>query len=97
MGQPIWPYGARADFDFVKLDSSLAAQINAQCPRPYWLVDVALLTRAPRFTVIAEGIETERKLVAICAAGVEAAQGFYSSRSVSADACMALYREHSAP
>jgi sensor c-di-GMP phosphodiesterase-like protein len=87
----------RADFDIIKLDRSLAAQIDAQCPHPPWLDDVALLTRSKRLVVIAEGVETEQQLAAIRAAGVQAAQGYLFSRPLSAAAFIAFHRFHQAP
>ena len=87
----------RADFDIIKLDRSLLAQIDAQNPHPQWLDDIALLTRSKRLVVVAEGVETEQHLDAIRAAGVQAAQGYYFSPPLSAAAFVGFHRQHQAP
>ncbi len=89
--------GADANFDIVKLDRSLAAQISPKCPRPQWLDEVAPLTQSTRLAVVAEGIETEQQLVTIRGAGVQFAQGFYFSRPLAADDFLTFHRDALVP
>jgi len=87
---------ARANFDIVNLDRSLAAQITPQGPPPEWQGDLALLTRSTRLVVIAEGIETAHPLSQMRAAGVQAAQGYYFSPPLPARDFMAYHRDRQA-
>jgi EAL domain-containing protein (putative c-di-GMP-specific phosphodiesterase class I) len=84
---------ARCNFDIIKLDRALIAQITPQDPAPEWLASVAAMLAASKLTVIAEGVETEAQLVALRAAGVQAAQGFYFSPPVEAEALFSFYRD----
>jgi sensor c-di-GMP phosphodiesterase-like protein len=51
---------ARCNFDIVKLDRSLIAQIRPNYPAPEWLGSIAALLESSRLVVTAEGIETKR-------------------------------------
>ncbi len=84
---------ARCNFDIIKLDRALIAQIKPQDPTPDWLASVAAMLAASRLTVIAEGVETEAQLLALRAAGIQAAQGFYFSPPLAADALFTFYRD----
>jgi sensor c-di-GMP phosphodiesterase-like protein len=84
---------ARCQFDIVKLDTSLIAQIGPESPAPDWLQGIAALLRSSRLQVIAEGVETEQQANALRAAGIQYAQGFLFSRPLSADAFVVYHRE----
>ena len=58
---------------------------------------MAVLNQSPRLTVIAEGVETQQQLLALQAAGIKAAQGFYFSQPLQAAAFIDYHRDHQAP
>jgi sensor c-di-GMP phosphodiesterase-like protein len=84
---------ARCNFHIIKLDRSLVSQINPQCPSPEWLAGIAAVLLSSRLEVIAEGMETEQQLIALRAAKIQAAQGFYFSRPLPAATLIAYHRE----
>jgi sensor c-di-GMP phosphodiesterase-like protein len=82
----------RCDFHIVKLDRSLVEQIAPDNPTPAWVAGVAaLLAASPDLTVVAEGVETEQQLLAVRAANIQVAQGFYFSHPLPAEAFIAYY------
>ncbi|MEO7851908.1 MAG: EAL domain-containing protein, partial [Rubrivivax sp.] len=83
---------ARANVDIIKLDKALVAQIGPETPHPPWLDDMAALIRAPRLTVIAEGVETLQQLHTLQDAGLQVAQGYWFSRPLEARAVIDYYR-----
>lgn len=83
---------ARCNFDIIKLDRSLIAEITEQFPSPPWLDGIAALIQTSQLQVVAEGIETEQQLTVLRRAQVQAAQGFYFSRPVSAEDFMTFHR-----
>lgn len=89
----------RADFDIIKLDRSLIAQIGPQCPSPDWLKGITALIQSSQLAVIAEGVETKQQLRVLREAGIQEAQGFYFSRPIPASLFMDYHREspHSFP
>lgn len=84
---------SRCKFDIIKLDRSLIAGICPQNPAPDWLRSISALLGSSGLMVTAEGVETEQQLVALRDAGVQAVQGFYLSRPISAAAFIAYHRE----
>jgi EAL domain-containing protein (putative c-di-GMP-specific phosphodiesterase class I) len=84
---------ARCNFDIIKLDRDLIAQIKPEAPEPEWLASVAAMLAASKLTVIAEGVETEAQLLALRAAGIQAAQGFYFSQPLPAEALFTFFRD----
>ena len=88
---------ARCALYAIKLDKSLIDQIGPQCSAPEWLKSVKALLESSRLVVIAEGVETEQQFAALCAAKVQAAQGFFFSPPIPAAAFMAFHRDYGAP
>ncbi len=87
-------YVSRCNFDIIKIDRSLVAQINAQCPHPDWLRALAgLLHASVDLTVVAEGIETAIQFTALQAAGVQMGQGHYFSRALPAGKLIAYHAQ----
>ena len=85
---------ARCNFDAIKLDKSLIDQIAADSPPPEWLRFVKSLRESfSRLLVIAEGVDTEYQAVMLREAAIPAAQGFYFSRPLAAEAFIAFHRD----
>lgn len=84
---------ARCAFDIVKLDRALTAQITTHDLVPEWLPGVAAMLASSKLMVIAEGVETEVQWSALRTAGVQAAQGFYFSPPITAEALFAFHRD----
>ena len=84
---------ARCNFDITKLDKSLVFQISPQCPSPEWLGGITALLGSSQLVVIAEGVETEQQLITLRSANIQAAQGFYFSRPIPAEAFFAYYKK----
>ena len=89
----------RANFDIIKLDRSLVAEITPECPDPNWLTGITALVRSSQLLVIAEGVETKQQLMTLRKAGIQEAQGFHFSRPIPAALFIDYYREarHSLP
>lgn len=83
----------RCQLDYIKLDRSLIAQIDADTPHPTWLSALQGLLATGELKVIAEGIETPLQARTLRAAGVRYGQGFLYSRPVSAATLRDLHRE----
>jgi sensor c-di-GMP phosphodiesterase-like protein len=88
---------ARANFSAIKLDKSLIDQIVQEQPAPTWLETVKGLLESSPLQVIAEGVETEYQFAVLCAAKVQAAQGFYFSRPLPLAEFLAFHRDYSIP
>ena len=82
---------ARSNFSILKLDRSLIAQITPDCPMPEWLRGVSALRQTSKLVVIAEGVETEQQFETLRSAGIQAAQGFYFSPPITAEAFIAYH------
>lgn len=82
---------SRANFDIIKLDAALIAQIDQACPYPDWLSGMSALLQSSQLAVIAEGVETELQYSVLKQANIQEAQGFYFSEPVSATDFMAFY------
>ena len=74
----------RCNFDFVKIDRRLVAELAVDQPRAAWLDGLAALLRTSALRVIAEGVETAFQAETLKAAGVQLAQGHYFSAPLSA-------------
>jgi sensor c-di-GMP phosphodiesterase-like protein len=85
----------RANFDIIKLDRSLVAQIGPQCPYPDWLEGITALVRSSPLMVVAEGVETKQQMMTLMKAGIQEAQGFYFSHPIPAALFIDYYREAS--
>lgn len=75
---------SRAPLSVIKIDASLVAQIQPGQPTPDWLEGMAALILSAGLMVIAEGVESEHQALTLRAAGVQAAQGYFFSRTISA-------------
>ncbi|MBV9724162.1 MAG: EAL domain-containing protein [Gammaproteobacteria bacterium] len=75
----------RCNFDFVKVDKALVAELLPDKPPAPWLDGLAALLRTTPLQIIAEGVENAFQAATLRAAGVQLAQGYYFSgpRSVS--------------
>jgi sensor c-di-GMP phosphodiesterase-like protein len=69
----------RCNFDFVKIDHLLVAELAPEKPPAPWLDGLAALLRATSLQIIAEGVETAFQADTLRAAGVQLAQGHYFS------------------
>jgi sensor c-di-GMP phosphodiesterase-like protein len=69
----------RCNFDFVKIDQRLVAELALDKPQPPWLDGLAALLKTTALQVIAEGVETVFQVNALSAAGVQLGQGHYFS------------------
>ena len=84
----------RCNFDFVKIDKALVAQLApAKQPAP-WLDGIAALLRTTSLQIIAEGVETAFQAATLRAAGVQLAQGHYFSGPRSAVDFKRFYAEN---
>jgi sensor c-di-GMP phosphodiesterase-like protein len=84
---------ARCNFNIIKIDISLVAQISAQSPHPEWLDGLTAVLESTQLTVIAEGVETEQQLATLRKARVQWAQGFHFSRAIPAAEFIAFHRD----
>ncbi len=66
---------ARADLDVIKIDKSLVSELEPDRPYPDWPNEIAALVSSSRVVVIAEGVETERQLLALREAGIKLRKG----------------------
>ncbi len=71
---------ARFQPDIIKLDMELIRGVDASLPRRMIVEGVMRMAQALGVTVIAEGIETQAELEALCAIGIRYVQGFYFAR-----------------
>jgi sensor c-di-GMP phosphodiesterase-like protein len=84
----------RCNFDFVKIDKALVAELApAKQPAP-WLDGIAALLRTTSLQIIAEGVETAFQAATLRAAGVQLAQGHYFSGPRSAIDFKRFYAEN---
>ena len=74
----------RCNFDFVKIDRLLVAELALDKPPAPWLDGLAPLLQTTSLQIIAEGVETAFQADALRAAGVQLAQGHYFSAPLSA-------------
>jgi sensor c-di-GMP phosphodiesterase-like protein len=74
----------RCNFDFIKIDRLLVAEVALDKPPASWLNGLAALLQTTALQVIAEGVETGFQAETLKAAGVQLAQGHYFSAPLSA-------------
>jgi len=74
----------RCNFDFVKIDRQLVAELAPDKPPAPWLDGLAALLQTTSLQIIAEGVETAFQVDTLRAAGVQLAQGHHFSRPLSA-------------
>jgi sensor c-di-GMP phosphodiesterase-like protein len=74
----------RCNFDFVKIDRLLVAELAADKPPATWLDGLAALLQTTSLQIIAEGVETAFQADTLRAAGVQLAQGHHFSAPLSA-------------
>jgi sensor c-di-GMP phosphodiesterase-like protein len=74
----------RCNFDFVKIDQQLVAELAPDKPPTQWLNGLKALLQTTSVQIIAEGVETAFQADALRAAGVPLAQGHYFSEPLSA-------------
>jgi sensor c-di-GMP phosphodiesterase-like protein len=74
----------RCNFDFVKIDQVLVAELAPDKPAAPWLKGLAALLQTTALQIIAEGVETAFQADTLRAAGVQLAQGHYFSGPQSA-------------
>jgi sensor c-di-GMP phosphodiesterase-like protein len=74
----------RCNFDFIKIDRLLVAEVALDKPPASWLNGLAALLQTTSLQVIAEGVETGFQAQTLKAAGVQLAQGHYFSAPLSA-------------
>jgi sensor c-di-GMP phosphodiesterase-like protein len=77
---------ARCNFSVIKLDRQITAQLVPTVPPPFWLGALSSLIRNSALQIVAEGVETRYQVEAMRAAGVQMAQGYFFSASLSAPA-----------
>jgi EAL domain-containing protein (putative c-di-GMP-specific phosphodiesterase class I) len=81
----------RCNFDFVKLDQQLVAELVPDKPRASWLQGLAALLQTTALQVIAEGVETAFQADTLKTSGVQLAQGHYFSEPRTADEFKRFY------
>ncbi len=74
----------RCNFDFVKIDHLLVAELAPDKPPARWLDGLAVLLQTTALQIIAEGVETAFQADTLSAAGVQLAQGHHFSGPLSA-------------
>ena len=84
----------RCNFDFVKIDSLLVAELARDKPPAPWLDGLAALLRTTALRIIAEGVETDFQADTLRTASVQLAQGHYFSRPLSASDFKRFYADN---
>jgi sensor c-di-GMP phosphodiesterase-like protein len=74
----------RCNFDFIKIDQQLVAELAADKPRASWLDGLATLLQTTSLQIIAEGVETAFQAATLRTSGVQLAQGHYFSEPLAA-------------
>jgi sensor c-di-GMP phosphodiesterase-like protein len=74
----------RCNFDFIKIDRLLVAEVALDKPPAPWLSGLAALLQTTSLQVIAEGVESSFQAETLKAAGVQLAQGHFFSAPLSA-------------
>jgi len=69
-------------FDVLKLDLSLTAQLEPGSPALAVVDSLTRMAAEMDFSIVAEGIETDKQQALLCDAGVQLGQGYYISRPV---------------
>jgi sensor c-di-GMP phosphodiesterase-like protein len=84
----------RCNFDFVKIDTLLVAELAGDKPTAPWLDGLAALLRTTPLQIIAEGVETDFQADTLRTARVQLAQGHYFSGPLSANDFKRFYAEN---
>lgn len=84
----------RCNFDFIKIDQLLVAQLAPEKPPAPWLEGLAALLRTTSVQIIAEGVETPFQADSLRAAGVQLAQGYHFSGPRSANDFKRFYADN---
>ena len=82
---------ARCNFSVIKLDRQLTSQLATDAPSPPWLAALGSLLRNTGLKVVAEGVETDYQALVLQTAGVQMAQGYFFSASLSARELIAYH------
>ena len=84
----------RCNFDFIKIDQLLVAELATDKPPAPWLGGLTALLRTNSLQIIAEGVETAFQADTLRAAGVQLAQGHYFSGPRSANDFRRFYADN---
>jgi sensor c-di-GMP phosphodiesterase-like protein len=84
----------RCNFDFVKIDQVLVAEVAPDMPPAPWLDGLTGLLRTTPMQIIAEGVETSFQADTLRTAGVQLAQGHYFSRPLAAIDFKSFYADN---
>jgi sensor c-di-GMP phosphodiesterase-like protein len=84
----------RCNFDFVKIDRLLVAELAPDKPAAPWLNGLTALLRTTSLQIIAEGVETAFQADTLRAAGVQLAQGHHFSVPQSASDFKRFYADN---
>lgn len=88
---------SRGRFEVIKVDRKLVAQLAAHAPDPSWLPGLRSLLTHSQLQVIAEGVESHYQADVLARAGVQMAQGFLFSSSLTARGLMRFQERTNAP
>jgi sensor c-di-GMP phosphodiesterase-like protein len=87
---------SRGRFELIKIDRKLIAQLIAYAPDPAWLPGLRSLLAHSQLQVIAEGVESHYQADVLARAGVQMAQGFLFSSSLTAPGLMQFQQQTNA-
>jgi sensor c-di-GMP phosphodiesterase-like protein len=82
---------SRGRFEIIKVDRQVIAQLVEHQPEPEWLPGLRSMLVHSSLQVIAEGVESEYQAAELAHAGVQMAQGFLFSSSVTARELMQFH------
>lgn len=82
-------YLRRFPIDILKIDKSFVCELTSNADDAAIATAIIALAHSLRLTVIAEGVETEAQLNHLRRQGCDQAQGFFISRPLPAEACLA--------
>ena len=85
-------YLSRFPINVLKIDRSFVIGMSLDSKHVAIVSAIVAMSRALGLQVVAEGVEELRQVENLRAAGCNVAQGFYYSRPMSADSCVALLR-----
>lgn len=84
---------SRGRFEVIKIDRKLISQLVEHAPEPVWLPGLRSLLVHSQLQVIAEGVESRYQAEVLAQAGVQMAQGFLFSSSLTARALMVFQEQ----
>jgi sensor c-di-GMP phosphodiesterase-like protein len=85
---------SRGRFEVIKVDRQIISQLVEHAAEPAWLPGLrSLLVHSP-LKVIAEGVESDYQAEVLGRAGVQMAQGFLFSSSLTSAGLMQFYEQH---